>query len=359
MEKAGDAGFRHRLATIITDLHHDRSAALDAIRSEVFGSQLRNRTGMSGAAAVAAFATLNAFDRLASLQPELGIAGAREKGFRAAVNTDQDQRRILWSIASRSDLPPEEKRRRMADAGLFDMALAEGVMGAIGPAYRGGLLGPADRPGAIPVGPKADARIGRLDQEKALGPADKPGGGAQEPPPEVPRPPEPTVGRTELEALRRRIMVWTRHTLGVAKTNVPGLENETFEGASSLVREEANLPRPAPGPIKSNAKNPRDADHAEEVIANRFVESVERRGLTPSDLDGYTLAIHISNPNGVCTTCRRGLGTKAEAGVLKQLSERYPGLNIRVTVETEPNVKPSGPTDFTIRNGNYIRRNDR
>ena len=65
------------------------------------------------------------------------------------------------------------------------------------------------------------------------------------------------------------------------------------------------------------------------------MSKVEAAGLKPGDLDGKILDIRISNPKGVCSSCMQGLkdGSTAPAGVLKQLSERYPGLTIRVSAE--------------------------
>jgi hypothetical protein len=103
MEEAGDRDFRNRLATTITNLWYDRPAALDAIRGEVFASQMRYRGGVpSGAAAIAALHTLNIVDRLAWLLPGVGIAEAGDRGFRAAVNTEKDQQRLYWSIVNNS-----------------------------------------------------------------------------------------------------------------------------------------------------------------------------------------------------------------------------------------------------------------
>jgi hypothetical protein len=42
-DRAGDKGFRDRLAAIIADLGYDRAAALDTIRQEVFAGQMRAR----------------------------------------------------------------------------------------------------------------------------------------------------------------------------------------------------------------------------------------------------------------------------------------------------------------------------
>ena len=145
--------------------------------------------------------------------------------------------------------------------------------------------------------------------------------------------------------------MYPRETIAVAKTNVPGLQNRTFEGACSQVYDEAELPRPASEPVRSPSRGRRFWGHAEEDIINQFIRAVEDGGLTPSDLDGHKLVIHVSNPRGVCPVCLWGFDSKRPAGVLKQLSDKYPGLTISVSVETEPGVVSRSPVRFVIRGG--------
>jgi len=172
--------------------------------------------------------------------------------------------------------------------------------------------------------------------------------------------PGPIVSRADLDAYRARLGVPDDiHTIAVGRTDVPGLENEIFEGASPSVRQAAGLPHATRGDIKSPAPLTRDQEHAEEDLFNRFKRRVEDRRLKQSDFEGRTLTIHVSNPIGVCSWCRAGLDSDALPGVLKQLSTLYRQLTIHVTVETEPGITPSSPTDFTIRDGRYISRNDR
>jgi hypothetical protein len=133
--KAGDENFNDRLATIMANLEQDPKAAFDAIRSEIFNSQIRNRTSLSGAAAVAASATWKAINRLDALQPKLGIWQAREEGFQPAVHLSQDEQRAIHRIAADPNLSPGEKLDQMSKAGLFDMALASGLMAMAGFAF--------------------------------------------------------------------------------------------------------------------------------------------------------------------------------------------------------------------------------
>jgi filamentous hemagglutinin len=167
--------------------------------------------------------------------------------------------------------------------------------------------------------------------------------------------PAPEVSRADIDSLRARMGVPDTNTVGVARTNVPGLQDEVFEGASAVPRREAGLPPAETGPIKSPNASPLFSNHAEEDIANQFVAAVDKAGLKPSDLDGKELLMRIQNEGGVCSICRQGLtNPKVPSGVLKQLSERYPGLNIHVVVDN-PGPKLQGAADFVIRNGAYVK----
>lgn len=149
---------------------------------------------------------------------------------------------------------------------------------------------------------------------------------------------EPTTA--DLDAYRARLGGPQGNTIAVGRTDVPGLESEIFEGASPEVRKAANLRdlnEVAPDrPIRSPQTSALYTRHAEEDLANNFVSKVEDAGLKPSDLDGKTLNIRISHASGVCRpSCMSGLGqgSTAAAGVIKQLSQMYPGLTVRIAAE--------------------------
>jgi len=237
-------------------------------------------------------------------------------------------------------------------AGLGGAAMARGTAAAESAANAargsGGQLARPVHSSISPITP-LKPEIGYFDEVPSIVPGTD----------RVPGRNEPSVSRADLDEFRARIRVPTKHTVAVARTNVPGLENIKLEGASPLVWDEAELPRPPPGPIMAPSDNPLKSAHAEQDIANKFVREVEERGLKPSDLDGYQLSIHVSHPKGVCPTCRAGLDSDKAPGVLRQLSERYPGLSIHVTVDTQPGIMPMGPTAFVIKNGRYIHRSDR
>ncbi len=171
-EKVGDKTFNDRLATIMANLEQDPRAALDAIRGEIFSSQIHNRSTASAANAVSALATWKAINRLDALQPKLGIWTAREEGFQPAVKLLLAQQQTFYRIASDPTLSRSEKLDQLAETGLFDTALASSLMAIGGFAYRGGLLAPADRPGGGPsrASPSDLASRSKVELEQAAVP---------------------------------------------------------------------------------------------------------------------------------------------------------------------------------------------
>jgi len=118
------------------------------------------------------------------------------------------------------------------------------------------------------------------------------------------------VSKSDLDQYRQRLGVSETHTVAVGKTDVPGLEGQTFCGASPKVRQEAGLPsldKIAPNrEIKAPTNVPLNRNHAEEELMHEFVEAVKKAGLKPDEVRG-TLNIIQSNPRGVCPTCLQEL----------------------------------------------------
>jgi hypothetical protein len=162
-------------------------------------------------------------------------------------------------------------------------------------------------------------------------------------------------GSADLNVLRERLGLGAdKHTIAVGRTNVPGLESNTFEGASASIRKDiGQSPLPISRPIKSPNPNPLFSGHAEEVLANDFVTAVERANIRSADVKG-DLWIHISNPAGVCNICAQGLrpGSTVPPGVVRQLSEKYPNLTIRFTAEGGA-ARPNLP-ELAVRNGRIV-----
>jgi hypothetical protein len=117
-------------------------------------------------------------------------------------------------------------------------------------------------------------------------------------------------------------------TAGVARTDLPGLEARTFRGASP----NAGGPVEAGGTIRSPNPSPRFQLHAEEDLANQIDRAIQGARLTPEQMVGRTVNMHIEQR--VCNICRQGLrGTEVPPGVLKQLSDRHPNITFNVTAE--------------------------
>jgi len=166
------------------------------------------------------------------------------------------------------------------------------------------------------------------------------------------------IGKTDIDALRKKWNVPETETVAVGKTDVKGLEDLNFEGGSPKVRKEAGLPdldevMPDRN-IKAPGTNPLFTRHAEEGVLNEFDSAVIKAGIKPEDVTG-TLKLHQSNPSGVCRKCYQGLANdKVPPGVLKQLSLKYPNLKIEVTSETDESIKVTGRLNLMIKNGKYI-----
>ncbi|GIP65687.1 hypothetical protein J32TS6_42420 [Virgibacillus pantothenticus] len=166
------------------------------------------------------------------------------------------------------------------------------------------------------------------------------------------------IGKTDIDALRKKWNVPETETVAVGKTDVKGLEDLNFEGGSPKVRKEAGLPdldevMPDRN-IKAPGSNPLFTRHAEEGVLNEFDSAVIKAGIKPEDVTG-TLKLHQSNPSGVCRKCYQGLANdKVPPGVLKQLSLKYPNLKIEVTSEIDESIKVTGRLNLMIKNGNYI-----
>lgn len=149
-----------------------------------------------------------------------------------------------------------------------------------------------------------------------------------------------------------------RDTVAAAKTDIPELQGQTFEGLSPALRREGGLQSlddlyGVNRPIRSPNPNPIASRHAEEDIFNGLARQIDESGLSTVQLEGHTVNVHISNAGGVCNVCYQGLGdSTATPGVIRQFSERYPGLNIRITAEGGA-VRP-GVDMITVRGGKIV-----
>jgi hypothetical protein len=113
--------------------------------------------------------------------------------------------------------------------------------------------------------------------------------------------------------------------VGVARTDLPGLEGQTFRGASPR----AGGPVGPGGTIESPNPNPLFRNHAEQDLANQVDRAIGGAKLTPEQMTGKTVEMLIEER--VCNICRQGLrGTDVPPGVLKQLSDKYPNVTFVV-----------------------------
>jgi hypothetical protein len=170
-------------------------------------------------------------------------------------------------------------------------------------------------------------------------------------------------GKADLDAFWARLKVPPNQndTIAIGKfADVPALKDARFEGVSPTLRESVGRggldARYGADRIKSPNPSPRFAGHAEEEVVDAVDANIKAAGLKPADLDGKTLNIHISKQTGVCNNCAAGLPgssrAKLGAGPLKQLSDKYPGLTIRVTAEGGKAY--AGREVLEIRNGKII-----
>jgi len=136
--------------------------------------------------------------------------------------------------------------------------------------------------------------------------------------------------------LRTKWNVPERDTVAVGKTDIPGLEGFRFEGGSIQVRREAGLPSLTESG-SSAISAPRDfpswsLDNGEGDVLAKVDDAIAATGQSPQDVEG-TLNIIQSNPDGVCGFCRAGLPENSTAqsdGVIKQFSDKYPGVEIDI-----------------------------
>jgi hypothetical protein len=112
-------------------------------------------------------------------------------------------------------------------------------------------------------------------------------------------------------------------TVAVAKTDIRGINNKVFEGKSSSLHKEG-WKWTSEGDIQSD--HPIEFRHAEEDLANQFLQEFEKTGKDPGKISG-TIEMHVDQR--LCNACRDSYAL--HEGPLGQLSERYPNVRIEVT----------------------------
>lgn len=156
----------------------------------------------------------------------------------------------------------------------------------------------------------------------------------------LPLPPDMTPAPDALSKIRDKLnLPDSQNTVGAARSSVPGLEDIGFFGISATLRRKAKQPTldelyGKDRPIKSPNPNPMASAHAEEDMLSAVHVALEKLGLDDDALEGHVVDILISNAGGICPTCTGGLTTQNyQDGVLKQFSDIYPTLTLRITAQ--------------------------
>jgi hypothetical protein len=120
-------------------------------------------------------------------------------------------------------------------------------------------------------------------------------------------------------------------TVGVAASDIPGLQGKVYEGKSGSLHEE--------WPWKDSeffSEHERSQNHAEEDLANQLDRDLRATGRDPHEIEG-TLKIHVDQ--AVCSGCRAGLNNpKIDLGVLGKFSAKYPNIEIEISNSTNGEV---------------------
>jgi hypothetical protein len=154
----------------------------------------------------------------------------------------------------------------------------------------------------------------------------------------VPQPTSPeewlAIGRTLLAQARQEYGIPdSAQTVAVGWSGIDGLASQRFVGASRSIREASYLPAPIDH-INAPRSNAQFLDHAEQDIANAFIDALQGLPHRPP-LEGEWLRIFVSHAKGPCAACAQGLNERqVDPGVLGQLSRRFPGLTVVLAWES-------------------------
>lgn len=111
-------------------------------------------------------------------------------------------------------------------------------------------------------------------------------------------------------------------TVGSARTDIPGLENEKFVGRSPRAGGSVNPASEFP-PATAMDKLPQTFGHAEQNIADQLDRALQK--IPREQLAGRKVWMLIEQEP--CSTCAQGAtGAETAAGVLKKLSLKYPEI---------------------------------
>jgi hypothetical protein len=135
-------------------------------------------------------------------------------------------------------------------------------------------------------------------------------------------PPRQKPGGPEIPSLKG--VVGDAGTIGNAATDVPGLEGKVWRNGSPQAFGTADPT------FKPASKHPAAQGHAEQNLAGEIAADLTALG--PEGLaaaKGRTVYMHVDQ--GVCSSCASGIHEGARAGVLVQLSKRFPNITFEVS----------------------------
>nr|BFE74144.1 hypothetical protein GCM10020092_074450 [Actinoplanes digitatis] len=114
-------------------------------------------------------------------------------------------------------------------------------------------------------------------------------------------------------------------TAAVARTDIPGFENQRWVGGSTNTR--VVLRDPPPQVVQSPFNTPQAHGHAEEMLANQMIRDLQ--GLPPETLRGRTIRVIVEQEP--CAFCMAGMvDAEAHAGTLQQWSRQLPLVTIEI-----------------------------
>lgn len=127
-----------------------------------------------------------------------------------------------------------------------------------------------------------------------------------------------------------------RGTIAVARTDIPALAEQRFDGGSYLALGEYEPTHPVrPGP---NVTNLKAHGHAEQALGQQLSDRL--KVLTPAELAaarGRTVWIRVDQE--VCSACAAGVVRRmTDGGVLRRLSESHPDIIFEITADDTSRV---------------------
>jgi len=125
--------------------------------------------------------------------------------------------------------------------------------------------------------------------------------------------------------------------VGVARTDIKGLQNRVFEGGSRYAGD-----KPDTTFIHGDGSIDRAQAHAEQNLAGEFDRAIKEEmaagRLTPADIKGKNVYMHTELPT--CNSCKWGKNTPdapdAKLGVPMKLSKKYPDVTFTYTSDEAP-----------------------